>query len=302
MKPFVKWAGGKYNLSKTIIDASKELVDFQNFDTYIDPFVGGGGMFFSIAKKYTFNKIIISDINKELINTYIQIRDNLTELVERLSEIQNKYNSLSSLDKKSEYYYKIRKKFNNGIKQNKQDVIQASLFIALNKLDFNGLYRVNSKGLFNVPFGQKNKVTLFDLDNLKQIKQVLLRAEIYVQDYKECLEYVDSKSLVYFDSPYRPLPNTNSFTSYTKSDFNDEDQTQLAELSRKVKQKGGTFILSNSDPKQVDKNDNFFDDLYSDCIIKRIIAPRVIGSNAKSRGKVSEILVIGKGIIDERKI
>ena len=294
-RPFVKWAGGKYNLSEVIINESSDLINFDNFNTYIDPFVGGGGMFFSIIKKFSFDRLIISDINEELINVYIQIRDNLNELVSFLNKIQNEYNYFISMDEKKDYYYQLRTKFNENISKGNLNAFHASLFIALNKLDFNGLYRVNLKGLFNVPFGKRITANLYDIENLKSVSSVLKRTEIYVQDYKKCIDLVDEKSLVYFDSPYRPLPGSSSFTSYTKSDFNDDDQKELAVIANRVRLKGGTFILSNSDPKQTNKKDNFFDELYDDCIIKRISASRNIGANSKSRGNVSEILVIGKG-------
>lgn len=295
-KPFVKWAGGKYNLSDKILGIAEKYIDIENIDTYIEPFVGGGGMLFSISNKYSFDKIIISDINKELINTYIQIRDKLEEVISNLSEIEFNYNSLDTIDEKKDFYYKLRDDFNNNIEKNIIDTWQASLFISLNKLDFNGLYRVNSKGLFNVPFGQRKKANIFEIENLKSVSDFLKNIEIYNMDYTECIKYVDNNSLVYFDSPYRPLPGSNSFTTYTKSSFNDKNQKELSKVCNEVISLGGKFILSNSDPKQIDENDNFFDDLYKDYFINRIEASRNIGANSSSRGNVSEIVVVGKEI------
>lgn len=294
-KPFIKWAGGKYKLADTIITEAEKHIDFTRFERYIDPFVGGGGMYFAFANRIEFKELFISDINEELINVYMQIKENFTELIFLLDKIELEYNSLVTIEDKKKYYYSLRELFNKNIEEKKLNVEQASIFIALNKLDFNGLYRVNSKGFFNVPFGQKRLANLYELENLQNVKKLLEKTNIYRMDYRDCIKYVNNKSLVYFDSPYRPLPGSKSFTSYTESDFNDEDQKELAKFSNLVIEKGGTFLLSNSDPKHTDDSDNFFDDLYNKFVIERISAQRNIGAQSKSRGKVSEILVIGKG-------
>lgn len=294
-KPFVKWAGGKYKLSNTIIEESKNEINFDSYNTYLEPFVGGGGMFFSLVSQFDFKKKIIGDINIELINVYKQIRDNIELLIEELNNIQNEYNSKTEDKFKKEYFYKIRDEYNETILNKNHSIRQAALFIALNKLGFNGLYRVNTKGLFNVPFGKKKKANIYDKNNLYAVNEVLQDTEIYDGDYAKCLDYVDDRTLVYFDSPYRPLPGSPSFTSYSKDDFNDEDQKHLAKIAREVVNRGGSFLLSNSDPRQIDENDLFFEILYRDFIIKKINAQRVIGANKLSRGTISEILVIGKG-------
>lgn len=292
-KPFVKWAGGKYKLANTIIDETKEIIDFSTFDTYVDPFVGAGGMFFSIVQNYDFKRLIISDINAELINTYRSIKDNLEELVILLNQIQNEFNLLESENEKKEYYLKLREDYNQKILNHELDLQQAAFFIALNKLGFNGLYRVNGKGFFNVPFGKKKTAKLYDYDNLVAVSKILQKAEIYCMDYQECLRFVNDKTLVYFDSPYRPLPGSSSFTSYAKSDFNDDNQRELFKTAKMVQELNGRFYLSNSDPTQVDENDTFFDDLYKEFVIKRVYTRRMIGATSAGRGMVSEILVIG---------
>lgn len=293
VKPAVKWAGGKYKLSNTIIETANTEIEFQKYDTYIEPFVGGGGMFLSMNNKFDFKRKIISDVNPELINMYLQIKNNVQALIGELIEFENEFNSLPSDEAKKEYYLNLRKKFNSNIDDEAQTVNQAAIFIGLNKLGFNGLYRVNRKGHFNVPFGQKKTANLFDHDNIIKLSEVLKNTEIYLSDYKKMIDFATSKTLFYFDSPYRPLPNSPSFTAYAKSEFNDDNQKELAEMCQKLYKKGGSFILSNSDPKQIDSEDNFFDNLYSDFIIKRISARRAIGATAARRGMVSEILVLG---------
>ncbi|UUX33550.1 DNA adenine methylase [Fundicoccus culcitae] len=291
-KPFVKWAGGKSKLSSTILDFSSTKLDFDDFDTYMEPFVGGGGMFFAVANQHNFKKKIISDNNLQLINTYKVIKENVNGLITELDKIQNEFNALPSMDDKKEYYLFLRATFNKHLLSDNL-VKQSSLLIALNKLGFNGLYRVNGKGEFNVPFGQKKTANLYSKNNLHNVNHILQTTEIYHLDFRDTIEFVDEKTLVYIDSPYRPLPGTQAF-KYQKSDFDDNDQIELAEYCQEINHRNGSFILSNSDPIQKDPNDFFFDDLYKDFDIARIDARRSIGATASRRGVVSEILVIGQ--------
>lgn len=293
-KPFVKWAGGKYRLADTILKVLNKNINIDKYDTYVEPFVGGGGMFFAICEQKRFDNVVLSDINAELINVYIQIQNNLSNLIEELNYIEDEFNSLITNDAKKEFYYELRENYNQTITNEESDVYQASLFIALNKLGFNGLYRVNRKGLFNVPFGQKKNANLYDLENLESASYLLQDVDILVSDFRNSTNYVDERTLVYFDSPYRPLPGSPSFTSYAKSDFNDDDQIALAEVAKKVIDLGGAFFLSNSDPTQVDPDDTFFEDLYADYKIEKISAQRLIGAKSSSRGTVSEIVVLGE--------
>lgn len=293
VKPIIKWAGGKYKLSSEIIETTKKYLELNSFEKYVDPFVGGGGMFLAMCNQFDFREKVISDINPELINLYRKVRDNHKELGEILIEIQNEFNLIESDEGKKLFYYNIRNEFNESILREKLDVKHAALFVALNKLGFNGLYRVNGKGLFNVPFGQKKSITLIELDNLANMSELLQNTKILLGDFENTLDEASNSSIFYFDSPYRPLPGSPSFTSYTKGSFNDNDQIRLAEFCKSIHNKSAKFILSNSDPKNTDELDNFFDDLYKDFHIERIKASRAISARAKGRGKVSEILVIG---------
>lgn len=295
-KPFVKWAGGKSKLAPIIDELVDREINLNKFDTYVEPFIGGGAMFFYLTSKYQFKRVIVSDINIELINTYKAIQGNVERLMNCLDELQREYMSLDDLEAKKEYFYQIREAFNRKIieKRNDKEIsyLKASYFIFLNKSCFNGLYRVNQKGLFNVPFGQKVNLNLYDKENLLSVHEVLQRVEIYVQDYQSTIKYANESTFFYFDPPYRPLTIT-SFTAYSKSGFNDEDQKELAQHCYAIKEKGASFSLSNSDPHNEDAEDMFFDELYKDFTLHRIHANRAIGAKSNSRGKVSEIVVIG---------
>lgn len=251
-------------------------------------------MFFAVAHRFPLERFVISDVNAELISVYRTIRNQVQPLMRELNSVQNHFNALPDQDSKSLFYYNLRESFNQTILENDHSAEQAALFIALSKLGFNGLYRVNAKGLYNVPFGRRKVANLYDESNLRAVSEILQKADIYCRSYEECLTDVNKKSLVYFDPPYRPLSNSSSFTSYSKSGFNDDEQKKLAKVARKVVEAGGTFFLSNSDPTQVDPNDLFFDQLYEDFDIRRIKTKRLLSAKASSRGEVSEILVIGQ--------
>lgn len=288
IKPFIKWAGGKGQLVETI----KQRYPMKKYkiDKYIEPFIGGGAVLFDLLGEYSFKKIYISDINEELINTYVIIRDDVENLILILEKMQAEYISLDEIGRK-EYFYKIREQYNDEILSEKNKVKKAALFLFLNKTCFNGLYRVNKKGKFNVPIGSYKNPKICDSMNLRNVSKSLSNIEIKNSDYRECIDLVDEKTFVYIDPPYRPLNNTSSFKSYSKNDFNDNEQIELAKFYRELDKKGAFVILSNSDPKNIDENDEFFDDLYSDYNIERIEAKRVINSKSSNRGAIKEILV-----------
>lgn len=292
VKPFIKWAGGKGQLIEHIQKVCE--IDFKgNFVKYAEPFVGGGAVLFYMLSKYKFQSVYISDINTKLINTYKTVRDNVDFLIEILEKIQKEY-SLASDEKRNLYYYEKRDEFNNLnniIGKEKKNIQEAALFIFLNKTCFNGLYRVNKKGFFNVPIGSYKNPLICDAKNLKNVSKVLRNVEITNSDYRESESFIDSNTFVYFDPPYRPLNKTSNFTAYTENSFGDEEQIELSKYIERIHQKGGKIMLSNSDPKNSDKEDNFFDDLYSSYKIRRITATRMINCNSKSRGEINELLI-----------
>ena len=289
VKPFVKWAGGKTQLLPTLSDAYPEELG-ASITKYAEPFVGGGAVLFDILSRYRLEKIYISDVNAELINTYCVIRDECEALISSLSVLKENYISKSNEERK-ELFYECRSRFNLIKKTGENKVELAALFIFLNRTCFNGLYRVNRNGVFNVPIGSYKNPGILDEENLRNLSQALKGVEIVCADYHQSFDFIDEQTFVYIDPPYRPLSETSSFTKYAEGDFNDEAQRGLAEFVKQIDKKGAKILLSNSDPKNADPKDEFFDELYSGFIIRRILASRMINSNAEARGKIKELLI-----------
>ncbi len=286
-KPFVKWVGGKTQLLEEI---GKKYP--QKIEKYCEPFVGGGAVLFDILQKFQPKEVLINDINKELINTYFQIKNNCEDLVLQLSLMQTTYQSLGEEERKI-FFYEKRSRYNE-IKVNGNDTLnleKAVLFIFLNKTCFNGLYRVNSKGLFNVPFNNAKNPLICDEENLWSCSNLLQNVSLQVGDYKTCEDFIDEKTFLYCDPPYRPLTETSAFTSYSENRFADKEQIELAQFLERIARKGTAILASNSDPRNIDVNDNFFDELYKHFEIKRVFAARAINSNSNKRGIISEILI-----------
>lgn len=295
-KPFIKWVGGKSQLLEEIREKYPSKIE-----KYCEPFVGGGAVLFDILSKFQPKEVLINDINKELINTYLQIKNNCEEMISQLLELQNVYKN-HTVEENKEFFYEKRNRYNelkvdsatchaeldsaSGI-----DLEKAVLFIFLNKTCFNGLYRVNSKGLFNVPFNNAKNPLLCDEENLRNCSTLLQNVEMKVGDYKECKDFIDSNTFVYIDPPYRPLTQTAAFTSYSENGFTDKEQIELGNFITEISLKGAKVLASNSDPKNANENDNFFDDLYSHFEIERVSASRMVNSNAKKRGAISELLI-----------
>ena len=259
---------------------------------YAEPFVGGGAVLFDILSKYDLEAVYISDINAELINTYRIIRDNIYELIEMLMVMQNKFVPMSSEGRKA-YYLDKRSRFND-LKVNGNaniNIEKAALMIFLNKTCFNGLFRVNKKGLFNVPMGAYKKPMICDEDNLRIVSQKLQNVDIVCGDYRESADFIDDNTFVYFDPPYRPITDTASFTAYTENLFNDEEQIELARFVDDMHRKGAKVVISNSDPKNSNTEDDFFDNIYASHKIKRVEATRMINCNSEARGKIKELLI-----------
>ncbi len=287
-KPFIKWAGGKTQLINDIDSKISSKIH-----TYIEPFVGGGALLFYLLNNYpNLKKVVINDINTDLINTYKTIKNNVEELISLLQEWQNEYyNILENEEQKKEYYYQKRTLFNKRI-SNK--TTQSALFIFLNKTCFNGLYRVNRKNEFNVPIGSYKKPLICDAENLQTVHLALKKVEILNGDFEQTLPYAEKKTLFYFDPPYKPLSETSSFNSYAKDEFNDDEQIRLANFCKKIDSLGYDWILSNSDVKGKNPNDDFFDDLFKDFQINRVLAKRSINANTNKRGQLTELLITNR--------
>lgn len=293
-KPFLKWAGGKSQLLPKLDNLYPHSLRMGQIDNYIEPFIGGGAVFFDLMQRFHFKKAYISDINHDLILTYKIVQNEVGQLIDCLKEFQNNYERLNE-EGRLELFLKIRTQFNYEKVNHNYDnlcVERAAQLIFLNKTCFNGLFRVNSKGGFNVPFGKYPTPPIVNELNLKAASQVLQKVEIKAANYEACLDKVDEKTLVYFDPPYRPLSKTSSFNAYSNSEFGDREQKRLAQFFKILhNEKKAKIMLSNSDPKNENENDNFFDDLFSDFNIHRIAASRAINSNGQKRGLINEILI-----------
>ena len=285
--PFVKWAGGKTQLLPEIRKHYPHRIK-----KYCEPFVGGGAVLFDVLQKCHPEEVLINDVNAELINTYSQIKNNCNLLIERLSEIQNKYKS-QTLEENKIFFYEKRNRYNElKINENyTENLEKAALFIFLNKTCSNGLYRVNKKGEFNVPFNNAKNPLICDEENLKACSELLQNVQMKAGDYSDCKNFIDSETFVYLDPPYRPLTQTSAFTSYSENQFSDKEQIELGKFITEISNKEAKVLASNSDPKNTNKEDDFFDNLYSNFEIERISASRMINSNAKKRGAISELLI-----------
>lgn len=288
-KPFLKWAGGKTQLLPTLDYYLPKDFHRQKEITYIEPFVGGGAMLFYMIQRYpNIKKVVINDINLHLVKTYLTIKEQPFSLIERLTNIQEKYRKISNEDNRKDYYLNIRDRFNNG---NLNDIEEAANMIFLNRTCFNGLYRENSKGFFNVPFGKYANPTICDKDLIIADSKLLQNAIILHGDFSETSKYREGYTFFYFDPPYRPLDATSSFNSYVKETFNDSEQIRLKDFFQSLSVEGCYTLLSNSDGKGRNEEDEFLDNLYKDFYIDRVNAKRAINANASKRGVLTELLI-----------
>lgn len=289
LKPFVKWVGGKSQLVEQIeklfpTDGEKVLTK------YAEPMVGGGALFFSILSKYDFEELYISDINAELINAYQVVKNDVDNLIAKLNEMQMLFLPMDENGRKY-FYYTVREKFNSTTLTEETATEKAAQFIFLNKTCFNGLYRVNRKGQFNVPMGAYKNPTICDDENLRNIHEALQNVTIVCGDYSLSKSFIDKDTFVYLDPPYRPISETSGFTSYNSDVFDDNEQIRLSKFIDEINLVGAKIVLSNSDPKNVNEEDNFFDDLYKNYKINRVEASRAINSKGDKRGKINELLI-----------
>ena len=291
LKPILKWAGGKTQLLDEISHAYPDSFG-DTIRRYAEPFVGGGAVLFDILSKFDLDEVYISDVNAELINMYLVVRDHAEELIDILAVYQNEYHALNNEGRKVYYYHK-RDEFNDLILQgeSKVGIVSAALFIFLNRTCFNGLYRANRNGLFNVPKGDQANPLICNAENICAVSAALANVQIVCGDYSASRGFIDAHTLVYLDPPYRPLKGRDSFISYTETEFDDSCQRALAGFIEEMDARGAYIILSNSDPKNVDPEDDFFEDLYADYDVQRINAKRKINRNADHRGYITELLI-----------
>lgn len=289
-KPFLKWAGGKTQLMDIIL----QNLPHCNIGTFIEPFIGSGAVAFRMLSLYPDIRVIINDINSDLINVYRVIKENVTGLITELKLLEKEYNTSQDLECKKEFFYEIRNEYNKRDSSYKGVSIRnASYFIFLNKTCFNGLYRVNSKNGFNVPFGKYSNPCICNENLLNIDSSLLQRAIILNGDYSLTFDYasLDGDTLFYFDPPYKPISATSNFNSYSADTFDDTQQIRLKDFCDKLSSNNIKFILSNSDPKSVDAKNDFFDILYKEYQIQRVNAKRNINSKGNARGEIKELLI-----------
>jgi len=301
-KPFLKWAGGKGQLLEKFQSLYPTELKSKKIKTFYEPFLGSGAVFFDIAQNYNIESAYLYDINEELILTYKVIQKDVFKLIEFLYRYEKQYLKLNKEERK-EFFYDQRTNYNlqrfniDYSKYSESWFSRAAQLIFLNRTCFNGLYRVNSKGEFNSPVGDYENPTICDEKNLIAVHQVLQIAEIKKADFKEVINDLKNHSFIYFDPPYRPISKSANFKSYSKEDFRDNEQIQLAELYKSLNNKGLNLMLSNSDPKNNNPNDNFFDEIYKDFNIYRVPARRMINSDASKRGNINEIVVTNYSLV-----
>jgi len=290
VRPFLKWAGGKGQL----LNQLSKYYPFEDgkITKYAEPFVGGGAVLFDVLNKFNLEEVYICDTNAELMNTYEMVRDHIDEVVYFLSMYQQEFIPLDDTSRKV-YYTSKRDRYNSlSVRRTELEKSEkAALMIFLNKTCFNGLYRVNRKGQFNVPMGAYKNPLICDEENLIAVSDKLQDVVIASGDFRNSANFIDENTFVYFDPPYRPLNQTSSFTAYTENDFDDNMQISLAEFAEEMSQRGAKVVVSNSDPKNANPDDNFFDDLYNSFVIRRVMANRMINSNSEARGKITELLI-----------
>ena len=295
-RPFLKWAGGKTQLLPEFAAQFPEELRTGDIRRYIEPFIGGGAVFFMVTGSYPVRESLIWDANPDLITAYAVVKQDPEGLIRMLRELESRYRSLGEEDREV-FYYHIRDRFNRLRRKGSSAAgdtgaveITAAL-IFLNRTCYNGLYRVNSHGGFNVPFGRYRNPRILDEANLRAASAALEHTGVHLGDFTACGPSVDDHTFVYLDPPYRPLSRTSSFTSYAAGGFGDEDQRRLARFFRELDRKGALLMLSNSDAVNQDPGDRFLEDLYQGYRIARVPARRAINSVGQGRGPITELII-----------
>jgi len=297
-KPFIKWVGGKSRLLEQLEEYFPSELKIGQVKRYVEPFLGGGAMYFAISEKYRIKNAYLSDLNRDLILTYIIVQQKPEYLLDFLKQFQDEYNNTNP-ENRNKFFLSIREHFNNQrfeINYNRVSenwIPRAAQFIFLNKTCFNGLFRINSKGEFNVPHGKYKTVNIFDEENILSVSESLKNAAITQAKYSDCYKEINQDTFVYFDPPYRPISRTSGFTSYTGNGFCDEQQIELANFYRKTdREKGAKLMLSNSDPQNINPDDKFFEKAYNGYNIRKLSASRNVNCKGGNRGKINELLII----------
>jgi len=296
-RPFLKWAGGKTQLLDQLRPNYPAELAAGGITRYVEPFLGGGAVFLDVMQRSAIAETHLFDINPELIVAYTAVQRDPQGLIELLTDYRSCYSQLDDAGR-SQFFYAMRRRFNE--QKAAMDfasfspawVERAANLIFLNKTCYNGLFRVNAAGHFNAPIGRYTKVEIFDAENLRAVSHLLQRATLHLDSFEACAEMVDKNTFVYFDPPYRPISRTANFNAYATDRFGEEHQRRLASFFVRLHvENGARLMLSNSDPKNLDPDDNFFDNLYATFTVRRVAASRMINSAGGKRGKITELLV-----------
>jgi DNA adenine methylase len=294
--PILKWAGGKTQLLPTLANHYPPELSRGLVDTYIEPFIGGGAVFFDITNTFRYKHAVLLDVNPELVIVYNSVKSDVGRVIQALEELEREYISRTG-DGRATFFYQMRDLFNGGIEQARRtagrsavDPERTALTIFLNRTCFNGLFRVNRHGSFNVPHGRYTQPSILMKERLNAASSALQRATIIQGDFELSARFISGMTFIYYDPPYRPVSNTSHFTSYAKEAFDDAEQIRLSQSYRHLSDQGVQQLLSNSDPTNYIE-DPFFDELYRGFSIYRIEARRMINSNSSRRGALREILV-----------
>ncbi|MDR2150225.1 MAG: Dam family site-specific DNA-(adenine-N6)-methyltransferase [Spirochaetaceae bacterium] len=295
-RPFIKWAGGKGRLLEQLEQYFPPELKAGKLKYYLEPFLGGGALYFALSGTYRI-KAYLSDINKDLILTYCVVQQKPEYLLDCLKQLQDRYDATKQENRQA-FFLSVREHFNNQRFVINYDTVseegirRAAQFIFLNKTCFNGLFRLNAQGEFNVPYGKYKRAAIFDEETILAASRTLQNATITQAAYQDCYKLIEQDSLVYFDPPYRPLSQTAQFTRYTGAAFGDKEQIELADFYRKIDyEKGAKLILSNSDPTITNLADTFFEEIYAGYHIVRLYAARAINCKGDKRGTIRELLI-----------
>ena len=290
-KPFLKWAGGKGQLLAAIEASLPKGLDQKKHLTYIEPFIGSGAVLFWFLKRFqNVKQAIINDINPDLYKAYNVIKNDPHSLIQALSALQEAYYKLKEETDRRSFFLERREAFNT---RKENDLKNTALLIFLNRTCFNGLYRVNSKGRFNVPFGKYHQPKICDAATILADSQLLQKVTILTGDYEETLPYAGGNTFFYFDPPYKPISKTSSFNAYAAEAFDDGQQERLKDFCTKIDTLGFQWLLSNSDMKNEEEGNHYFERLYQHnrFHIKRVKAKRNINSVSSKRGEINELLI-----------
>jgi DNA adenine methylase len=295
--PFLKWAGGKRQLLSQIEGYFPLQLKRGEICTYVEPFIGSGAVFFHVAQSYKIDRFIIADANPELILAYRTLQTAAEGLIERLAAFERSYFQAGESDRRK-IYYAQRERYNaqrfilDYDRFTPDWIERTAMMIFLNRTGYNGLFRLNSKGAFNVPCGRYKNPRLLDAGNLRAGARLLQKAEIEFGDFETLGHLIDANTFVYFDPPYRPISRTADFTAYSKDRFDDRQQLRLADFYRRMDALGGKLMLSNSDPRNLDPRDDFFERAFAGFRIEHLHAKRNINRDAHGRGSISELLIL----------